>query len=199
MAGFFGLFGGKKKYVNGQTPVSETKEAFFLDSDEAKSLGDVEFMRKPITLKRTFPKTLNGEGGSIIQEVTSTGKKQISESEYATQTEKINSQVASNNAVKNSAPPVVEQAMTFGNRNPQQPSELNPISKAANPQKNGFNSTVPAQEMAIENNGNGRSLDTTVSDSTANSANQASAASSEAPAADDNMDMFLRMARDLRK
>ena len=98
MAGFLSLFGIKTKYVDDPTPVSststESKEAFYLEPDEAKSLGDVEYMRKPITLKRTFPKTLNGEGGSIIQEVTSTGKKRISDSEYATQEEAKNGQVA---------------------------------------------------------------------------------------------------------
>ena len=203
MAGFLGLFGSKTKYVNEPTPVSpsneEGKEAFFLEPDEAKSLGDVEFMRKPITLKRTFPKTLNGKGGSIIQEVTSTGKKQISESEYATQAETMNGQVTDNNALNNSATSVVEQAKTFSNRNIQQQSELNPISKVVNPQKNGFNSVVPSQEMAIENNGNGSSPDTTVPDSLPNSAKSTSAETPEKPEADDNMDMFLRMARDLRK
>ena len=43
MAGFLGLGGGS--------------ESYFLDSDDAKSMGDIEYMRKPIKVKRTFAKS----------------------------------------------------------------------------------------------------------------------------------------------
>ncbi|NEP77650.1 MAG: hypothetical protein F6K39_05385 [Okeania sp. SIO3B3] len=46
---FFGLFGGKKDD-------NQPKEAFFLDADSASSLGDVDFMRKSIAVKRSYPK-----------------------------------------------------------------------------------------------------------------------------------------------
>ncbi|NEQ72351.1 MAG: hypothetical protein F6K23_04210 [Okeania sp. SIO2C9] len=53
MSGFigalFGLFGGKKDD-------NQPKEAFFLDADSASSLGDVNFMRKSIAVKRSYPK-----------------------------------------------------------------------------------------------------------------------------------------------
>ena len=74
MAGFFGLFGGRTKYVGEPDPVTETKEAFFLEPDAAKSLGDVEFMRKPITIKRSFPKTLKGKGTEVVQQVSALEK-----------------------------------------------------------------------------------------------------------------------------
>ncbi|ESA36045.1 tr [Leptolyngbya sp. Heron Island J] len=50
MAGFFGLFGGKKN----QGP--QSKEAFFLSEDEAKTFGDIDFMRKEVVIRRTFAK-----------------------------------------------------------------------------------------------------------------------------------------------
>ncbi len=59
MAGFFGLFGNKTKYVDEPMDMSapEPKEAFYLEPDDAKTLGDIDFMRTPITIRRTFPKT----------------------------------------------------------------------------------------------------------------------------------------------
>ncbi|MEB3311552.1 MAG: hypothetical protein VKJ02_15100 [Snowella sp.] len=81
MAGLFGIFGGKTKYVDEADPVSPSpspkKEAFFLEPDDAQSLGNVEFMRKPITIRRTFPKTANSNGGELVQEVSSMEKKKL--------------------------------------------------------------------------------------------------------------------------
>ena len=84
MAGLFGLFGNKTKLVDEPDPVTpkaEKKEAFFLEPDQAQSLGDAEFMRTPITTRRTFPKTLSGKGAAIVQEVSSMSKKQTKEGE----------------------------------------------------------------------------------------------------------------------
>ncbi|MGD1857137.1 MAG: hypothetical protein ACFB2W_23130 [Leptolyngbyaceae cyanobacterium] len=50
MAGLFGLFGGKKN----QSP--QSKEAFFLSEDEAKTFGDIDYMRKEVVIRRTFAK-----------------------------------------------------------------------------------------------------------------------------------------------
>ncbi len=53
MTGFIrGLFGGKKEPRQPQQP--QQKGAFFLDADDAKSLGDIEFMRSSKVIKRTF-------------------------------------------------------------------------------------------------------------------------------------------------
>ncbi len=58
MAAFFGLFGSGKPST-------------FLDSDDAKTLGDIEYMRQEKTLRRTFPKTLkNKKGGERITRVS---------------------------------------------------------------------------------------------------------------------------------
>jgi hypothetical protein len=76
MAGFFGLFAGKAKYIEEVSEADrqiskEKRDAFFLDSDDAKSFGNAEYMRKPITIKRSFPKTLAGEGVKIVRQISS--------------------------------------------------------------------------------------------------------------------------------
>ena len=48
MAGFFGLFSKKE-----EDP--QPKEAFFLDDESAKSMGDTEYMKAPKSIRRTFP------------------------------------------------------------------------------------------------------------------------------------------------
>ncbi|MCY7406759.1 MAG: hypothetical protein LH631_05085 [Alkalinema sp. CAN_BIN05] len=49
MAGFFGLFSKKKEED------SQPKDAFFLDDESAKSMGDTEYMKAPKSIRRTFP------------------------------------------------------------------------------------------------------------------------------------------------
>jgi hypothetical protein len=59
MTGFIrGLFSRKKSdeaTPDDQTPKRESK-AFFLDPDDAKTLGDINYMRTAKTVKKTFPK-----------------------------------------------------------------------------------------------------------------------------------------------
>lgn len=67
MAGLFGLFG--KKDAN------EPKEAFFLESDTAKSLGNLDYMRTAKTIRRTFPKSKGSpEHKELIQAISATEK-----------------------------------------------------------------------------------------------------------------------------
>lgn len=74
MAGFFG-FGGKTKYVDEPNQPAQSNEgAFFLNPDDAKSFGNIEFMRKTHTIKRTFPKIKNGLGAKVIAEISSIKK-----------------------------------------------------------------------------------------------------------------------------
>ncbi len=45
---------------------------FFLSPDDAMTMGDINYMRKPVRTKRTFPKTLkNKDGFAIENEVSS--------------------------------------------------------------------------------------------------------------------------------
>lgn len=58
---FFGLFGKKDKKDD-----SASKEsAYFLDQDSAKTFGDINYMRTPKAVKKTFP-TVNGVKGAEI-------------------------------------------------------------------------------------------------------------------------------------
>ncbi|MEY2984651.1 MAG: hypothetical protein RLZZ568_1268 [Cyanobacteriota bacterium] len=81
MAGLFGLFGKRTKYVdevdNTPQPEPQKKEAFFLETDDAKSLGDVEYMRTPIEIKRSFPKTLNSAGSEVVKSISAMEIKKI--------------------------------------------------------------------------------------------------------------------------
>lgn len=54
MAGFFGLFRSKTKYVDESTEVNDKTprgDAFYLSDDEANSLGNPEFIRKSLKKK----------------------------------------------------------------------------------------------------------------------------------------------------
>lgn len=70
MAGLFGFF-GKKKDNNGkeqarptETNGSKPEVYYFLDADQAKTFGNIDYMRTSKTVKRTFPKTA-GNGGTF--------------------------------------------------------------------------------------------------------------------------------------
>ena len=50
----------------------KAEDAFFLDPDASASMGDVNFMRSPNTIRRTFPGTADSPGQKeMIQEVAS--------------------------------------------------------------------------------------------------------------------------------
>ena len=48
------LFGLKEQ--DNAVQAKQPKEAFFLDADSAKTLGDIDYMRQPKAVERTFPK-----------------------------------------------------------------------------------------------------------------------------------------------
>ena len=52
---------------------------FFLEPDDAQTLGDVKYMRKSVKVRRTFPKTLkNPEGFAVEKEVSATVDEKVS-------------------------------------------------------------------------------------------------------------------------
>ncbi len=81
MAGFFGLFGKKNKSAGKAERPSQSSnsqnDAYFLGTDDAKSLGDTEYMRTPIKVRRTFPKTLNSNGAEVVKEISATEVKKL--------------------------------------------------------------------------------------------------------------------------
>jgi len=72
--GLFDRLLGGTKSVTSTTPAKAAKqeEAFFLDADASSSMGDVNFMRRSNTIRRTFPGTADNPGGKErIEEVAS--------------------------------------------------------------------------------------------------------------------------------
>jgi hypothetical protein len=66
MAGLFGLFGGKKE----EDP--QPKDAFFLDDESAKSMGDTAYMKEAKNIRRTYPAGAAGTGHfEVIKTVSS--------------------------------------------------------------------------------------------------------------------------------
>ena len=47
------------------------KNDFFLEPDDAQTLGDINYMRKSVRVRRTFPKTLKNKDGFAIEKQVS--------------------------------------------------------------------------------------------------------------------------------
>jgi hypothetical protein len=72
-----GLFGSKSK--GNAEEVALPKEAFYLPADDAKTFGDIDYMRSSKRTRRTFPKQVVGEDHEHINEVSSLKKATPSE------------------------------------------------------------------------------------------------------------------------
>ncbi len=70
MAGLFGLFGGKAKDETAQNAAPSNGKAYYLDTDDAQSLGNVDYMRTSKKVRRTFPKTVNNPEMELEKEVS---------------------------------------------------------------------------------------------------------------------------------
>jgi hypothetical protein len=78
-----GLFGSKSK--GNAEEVIQPKEAFFLPDDDAKTFGNIDYMRSTKRTRRTFPKQIVGEDNEYINEVSSTEKaKPVEKSAFST-------------------------------------------------------------------------------------------------------------------
>ncbi|MEO1592289.1 MAG: hypothetical protein AAFU71_13490 [Cyanobacteria bacterium J06632_22] len=76
MTGFIrGLFGGNNN-------PDQPKEAFFLSEDDAKTFGDIDYMRTSKTVKRTFAKK-KGQTEELesVKSISAMGAKEVSEEE----------------------------------------------------------------------------------------------------------------------
>lgn len=49
-------------------------EAYYLSADDAKTYGDIEFMRSAKSVRRTFPKTKDGSTPEVVQKISSLEK-----------------------------------------------------------------------------------------------------------------------------
>lgn len=68
MTGFIrGLFGSRKNETDqGSGAQPKSGGAYYLSSDDAKTFGDIDYMRTSKTVKRTFPK-----GGPRVRSISS--------------------------------------------------------------------------------------------------------------------------------
>jgi hypothetical protein len=66
----FGLFGKKDE----KKDAGNTESSYFLDEDSAKTFGNIDYMRTPKAVKKTFP-TVNGVKGAEITEIVSATEK----------------------------------------------------------------------------------------------------------------------------
>jgi hypothetical protein len=76
MTGFIrGLFNKNKADDIETSASSETgskdANAFFLDADSAKTFGDIDYMRTPKAVKKSFPKMGDSKEGAEMEEVVS--------------------------------------------------------------------------------------------------------------------------------
>lgn len=75
----FGLFGKKDKSGNS----NESESSYFLDEDSAKTFGNIDYMRTPKAVKKTFP-TVNGvKGAEVVEIISATEKFEGSELEVS--------------------------------------------------------------------------------------------------------------------
>ncbi|NMF57621.1 hypothetical protein [Pseudanabaena yagii] len=73
----FGLFGKKDQSNDSE----KSGDSYFLDADSAKTFGDIDYMRTPKAVKKTFP-TVNGvQGAKVVEIVSATEKTEGSELE----------------------------------------------------------------------------------------------------------------------
>ncbi len=49
---------------------------FFLSPDDSQTLGDINYMRKSVRVRRTFPKTLKNKDGFAVEKVVSATQSQ---------------------------------------------------------------------------------------------------------------------------
>jgi hypothetical protein len=61
------------------TENGNSKEAFFLDADDAKSLGNIDYMRTAKTIKKTFPGTAGRQGFETVEVVSNREKRREGE------------------------------------------------------------------------------------------------------------------------
>jgi hypothetical protein len=85
MTGFLNRFFGRKAEGSGSKGQSDPKPepkpkkekgAFFLDPDQAKTLGNIDYMRTPVTVKKTF---MQG-AAEIVEQVSAIEKVTLSDS-----------------------------------------------------------------------------------------------------------------------
>jgi len=77
------LFGLKSKYVDEETDEAEQaaeaqkRRSYFLEPDDAKTFGDINYMRSPKSVKKRFAKKKDNLGEGLEQEVETSAFGQV--------------------------------------------------------------------------------------------------------------------------
>lgn len=77
------LFGLKSKYVDEETDEAEQaaeaqkRRSYFLEPDDAKTFGDINYMRSPKSVKKRFAKKKDNLGEGLQQEVETSAFGQV--------------------------------------------------------------------------------------------------------------------------
>lgn len=86
MVGIFRRFFGSRGQADSKPssgtaaqPAKKKDNTFFLDPDEAKTLGNIEYMRTPRIVKHTFKDFGSGSKIEVVEEVSSLSKVKLTE------------------------------------------------------------------------------------------------------------------------
>lgn len=66
---------------------------FFLDPDDAQTLGNINYMKKSVVVKHTFPKNLkNPNGFEVVKEVSSSEERRVGDRNQTSSRKNISSE-----------------------------------------------------------------------------------------------------------
>ena len=133
-------------------------EEYFLDEDDSKSFGNIDYMRTGKVTRRTFPKTASNKVGEVVKQVSATEDRKVSD--YKAKSFKASETNGTSNGF---------QAKTFSSF---QPTVSKPVSEP-----------TPKAETTPE----------------APKAEPTPVVEKPASTPDDSMDMFLNMARQIKR
>lgn len=171
----FGLFGNKN-----EDP--QPKDAFFLDDEVAKSMGDTSYMKQPKSIRRTYPKGGGGEEFEMVK-VVSAMKSSVNDSRKEGSPKRIESQPAATTSTYTAASSFGSSASSFGSA----PSSFGSSASSFGSSASSFSAPAPTPAPAPE----------------APAPTPAPAPAPEAQtrrksSGDDGLDMFRKMAKSIR-
>ncbi|NEO19933.1 MULTISPECIES: hypothetical protein [unclassified Moorena] len=86
--GLFNLLNSQTKYVDedsqdmAQSIEANQSQEYFLDTDEAKTMGNIDYMRSSVKVKKSYPKTKTAIlSGEVVEQISATDKATLSQNE----------------------------------------------------------------------------------------------------------------------
>ncbi|MCL2924853.1 MAG: hypothetical protein MGF17_09570 [Trichodesmium sp. MAG_R04] len=141
MTGFITKLFGKKND-------NQSQENFFLDRDSASSLGNVDYMRKSKTVKRSYPKA-----AGKINYISGETKKSVSSMEKRENVNVAENKTAENKTAENkTAENKTAENKTVENKTPAYPSSFIPSKSTSSSTKSSTSKPTPVKPTKISNN-----------------------------------------------